>query len=207
MLAREMAAHEDVTRLLRDLAAGAPQAEARLLDVVYDELRQLAHRHRGSWRRPPVGTHSLVHEAYMKLVDQTHVKWQCRGQFFAIASRAMRSVLVDNARHRRRLKREGGRERVELEDAMLVSEARSDDVVAVDEALQRLAAAEPRLAAIVECRFFGGLTVEETSEALDLSPATVKRDWVAARTWLYRELHGARDAGVSLRQANRRPDE
>ena len=129
-----------------------------------------------------------MHEAYLKLVDQTHVQWQSRGQFFAIASRAMRSVLVDNARHWQRLKREGGRERVELDEAMLVSEARSDEVIALDAALVRLDGADSRLATIVECRFFGGLTIEETAEALGLSPATVKRDWVAARTWLYREL-------------------
>lgn len=185
-----MAPREDVTRLLHDLASGTPEAQARLLDVVYDELRQLARRHRAQWRRAPLGTCSLVHEAYLKLVDQTHVQWQSRGQFFAIASKAMRSVLVDNARHWQRLKREGRRERVELEEGMLVSEARSDEVLALDGALERLNAAEPRLAAIVECRFFGGLTVEETGDAMGLSPATVKRDWVAARTWLYRELHG-----------------
>lgn len=185
-----MAPGEDVTRLLKDLAAGTPEAADRLLRVVYDELRQLAHRHRAHWRQSPVGTQSLVHEAYLKLVDQTHVQWQNRGQFFAIASRAMRSVLVDNARHWQRLKREGRRERVELDEGMLVSEARSEEVLALDTALERLKDAEPRLAAIVECRFFGGLTVEETSDALSVSPATVKRDWVAARTWLYRELQG-----------------
>jgi RNA polymerase sigma factor (TIGR02999 family) len=184
-----MASSEDITRWLRELSAGTPDAGNRLLDVVYDELRQLARRHRSTWRQSPLGTHSLVHEAYMKLVDQTHVEWQSRGQFFAIASHAMRSVLVDNARHWQRLKREGGRERVELDEAMLVSEARSEEVLALDAALDRLKAGEPRLASIVECRFFGGLTVEETAGALSVSPATVKRDWVAARTWLYRELH------------------
>ena len=181
-----MAPSEEITRLLRDLATGGPEAGDRLLNVVYDELRQLAHRHRAKWRLAPLGTHSLVHEAYMKLVDQTHVQWQSRGQFFAIASHAMRSVLVDNARHWQRLKREGRRDRVDLEDHMLVSEARSDEVLALDAALDRLKRAEPRLASIVECRFFGGLTVEETGDALRVSPATVKRDWVAARTWLYR---------------------
>lgn len=130
-----------------------------------------------------------MHEAYLKLVNQTHIDWQSRGQFFAIASKAMRSVLVDNARHWQRLKREGARERVELEEGMLVSEARSEEVLALDGALERLNSADARLATIVECRFFGGLTVEETAAALGLSPATVKRDWVAARTWLYRELN------------------
>ncbi|MGH9385602.1 MAG: ECF-type sigma factor [Vicinamibacterales bacterium] len=184
-----MAPREDVTRLLKDLASGAPEAGNRLLEVVYDELRQLARYHRAQWRKSAIGTQSLVHEAYLKLVDQTHIQWQSRGQFFAIASRAMRSVLVDNARYWQRLKREGGRDRVELDDAMLVSEARSEEVLALDTALDRLGGADARLATIVECRFFGGLTVEETAEALGLSPATVKRDWVAARTWLYRELN------------------
>lgn len=171
------------------MASGAPGAGDRLFGLVYDELRQIAHRHRAQWRRLPMATRSLVHEAYVKLVDQTHIKWESRAQFFAIASRATRSVLIDNARHWQRLKREAGRQRVELDDAMLVSEARSDELVALDEALSRLHAVSPRLTAIVECRFFGGLTVEETGVALAISPATVKRDWVAARTWLYRELH------------------
>lgn len=172
------------------MASGAPEAGDRLLGLVYDELRQMARRHRAQWRRAPLGTQSLVHEAYLKLVDQTHVQWQSRRQFFAIASHAMRSVLIDNARHWQRLKREGGRERVELDEGMLVSEARSEELLALDTALQKLQTLDPRLAAIVECRFFGGLTVEETGDALGLSPATVKRDWVASRTWLYRELQG-----------------
>lgn len=185
-----MTSREDVTRLLQDMASGTPDAGNRLLGLVYDELRQMARRHRAQWRKTPLGTQSLVHEAYLKLVDQTHVRWQSRGQFFAIASHAMRSILIDNARHWQRLKREGGRERVELDEGLLVSEARSEELLALDEALARLQQVDPRLASIVECRFFGGLTVEETSEALGLSPATVKRDWVAARTWLYRELRG-----------------
>lgn len=180
----------DVTVLLKAMAQGEPDAQNRLMALVYDELRQMARRHRAGWRRSPLGTQSLVHEAFLKLVDQTHVQWQSRGQFFAIASKAMRSILIDNARHYLRLKREGGRERVELDEGLLVSAARSEDLVALDLSLERLHAAEPRLATLVECRFFGGLTIEETAEALGTSPATVKRDWAAARTWLYRELHG-----------------
>lgn len=185
-----MSDREQVTVLLRGMAEGEPEAGNRLLAVVYDQLRQMARRHRAGWRRSPLGTQSLVHEAFLKLVDQTHVQWQSRGQFFAIASKAMRSILIDNARHYLRLKREGGRERVELDEGLLVSAARSDDLLALDLSLERLHAVEPRLAALVECRFFGGLTIEETAEALGTSPATVKRDWAAARTWLYRELHG-----------------
>lgn len=188
-----MSEKEDVTVLLKGMAEGQPDAANRLLTLVYDELRQMARRHRSSWRRSPLGTQSLVHEAFLKLVDQSTVQWSSRGQFFAIASKAMRSILIDNARHYLRLKREGGREQIELEDGLLVSAARSEELLALDLALDRLYAADTRLASLVECRFFGGLTIEETAEALGTSPATVKRDWAAARTWLYRELHGAGD--------------
>lgn len=181
---------DTVTVLLKGMADGQPDAGNRLMALVYDELRQIARRHRAGWRGAPLGTQSLVHEAYIKLVDQTHVHWSSRGQFFAIASKAMRSILIDNARHYQRLKREGNRERVELDEGLLVSAARSEELIALDEALERLRAADARLGALVECRFFGGLTIEETAEVLQTSPATVKRDWAAARTWLYRELHG-----------------
>lgn len=180
----------EVTVLLRGLARGDAGAADRLMSLVYEELRQMARRQRSRWRQSPLGTHSLVHEAYLKLVDQTTVEWSSRGQFFAIASKAMRSILIDNARHYLRLKREGGRERLELEEGMLVSAARSEELIALDAALERLRRADSHLAAVVECRFFGGLTIEETAEALNISPATVKRGWAAARTWLYRELHG-----------------
>jgi RNA polymerase sigma factor (TIGR02999 family) len=173
------------------MANGQPEAGDRLLALVYGELRQMARRHRAQWRRTPLGTQSLVHEAFIKLVDQTTVQWSSRGQFFAIASKAMRSILIDNARHYLRLKREGGRERVDLDEGMLVSAARSEELLALDLALDKLRTADARLGALVECRFFGGLTIEETAEALGTSPATVKRDWGAARTWLYRELHGS----------------
>lgn len=190
-----MPGREDVTVLLQGMASGQPEAGNRLLALVYDELRQMARRHRAQWRRTPLGTHSLVHEAFIKLVDQTTVEWTSRGQFFAIASKAMRSILIDNARHYLRLKREGGRDRVELDEGLLVSAARSEELLALDFALERLHQADARLGALVECRFFGGLTIEETAEALGTSPATVKRDWAAARTWLYRELHGDVPAG------------
>jgi RNA polymerase sigma factor (TIGR02999 family) len=179
----------DVTALLKRAGQGDGDAMHALVPLVYDELQQLARRQRFVWRHEQApGTRSLVHEAYVKLVAQSEIDWQSRAQFFCVAAKAMRSVLVDNARHFGRLKREGGRQRVDLEESLLVSAARSDELVALDAALSRLAAADPRLAAVVECRFFGGLTIEETAEALQRSPATVKRDWVAARTWLYREL-------------------
>ena len=117
-----------------------PHAHQQLLGLVYDELRQMARRHRAQWRKAPLGTQSLVHEAYLKLVDQTHVQWQSRGQFFAIASHAMRSILIDNARHWQRLKREGGRERVELDEGMLVSEARSEELLVARRRARKTAA-------------------------------------------------------------------
>jgi RNA polymerase sigma factor (TIGR02999 family) len=136
------------------------------------------------------GTRSLVHETYLRLVEHEHLEGRGRAQFFALASRAMRSILIDNARRTARQKREGARVRVPLSDDLLVSEARSDELIALDEALEKLAASDERLGRIVECRVFGGLTIEEAAEAMDLSPATVKRGWTLARAWLYEELQG-----------------
>lgn len=162
----------------------------RLIPLVYDELHELAHRHRWRWGRDDraVGTTSLVHEAWVKLVDATRVEWESRGQFFCIASRAMRSILMDNARHHSRHKRGGDRVRVPLDNVRLISEDRTEELLAIDEALDRLAAEDTGLSRVVECRLFGGLTIEETAEALAVSPATVKRRWNLARTLLYRDL-------------------
>jgi RNA polymerase sigma factor (TIGR02999 family) len=168
---------------------GKRDAMERLLALVYGELRELARRQRFRWRDPrALGTTSLLHEAYLKLVDQTQVDWQSRGQFFYLASLAMRNVLVDNARRHQRLKRGGGLRAVPVDEAALVSRERGAELLALDEALDRLAGQDAQLARIVECRFFGGLTVEETAAALSISPATVKRGWSAARLLLYREL-------------------
>jgi len=182
-----MASH-DITALLLEIGRDQAAYE-RLVPLVYEEMRRLARSQKFRWRdsRAP-GTTSLVHEAYLKLVDQTQVDWKSRGQFFYIASRTMRSILIDNARWHRRTKREGDRRRVELDDDVLVSEQRSDELLALDEALSRLKTSDERLSRIVECRVFGGLTVAETAEALSLSPATIKRGWELARVWLYREL-------------------
>lgn len=181
----------DVTALLQRHQSGDEGALDELLPLVYDELRRLARSHRYSWRREGLkapGTGSLVHEAYLKLVDQSRVEWDSRAQFFFLASRVMRSLLVDNARYHQRQKRGGDRERVELSDQMLVSHQRSEQLLALDAALERLSTEDPRTGEIVVCRFFGGLTVEETAEALEISPATVKRGWRVARAVLYRDL-------------------
>lgn len=178
-----------VTALLIQLGRGTPGAMEELMPLVYSELKSLAHWQRRGWRdqRSP-GTTSLVHEVYLKLVDQTQIEWQNRAQFFYIASRAMRSVLIDNARRAMRQKREGERRAVPLSDAYLVSQERGEELLALDSALSHLEGVDERLARIVECRFFGGLSVEETAESLSLSAATVKRGWNLARGWLYREL-------------------
>jgi len=186
----------EITRLLEQLdeEQGTDRTAVleQLMPLVYGELKVLARANRYRWSglRSP-GTTSLVHEAYLKLADQTPAGLASRRQFFALASKAMRSILIDNARSLGRQKRGGGRPPVELQESMLVSAERSEELLALDEALGRLDEREPRLARIVECRCFGGLTVDETAEALAISSATVKRGWSLARTWLFRELQAA----------------
>jgi len=185
----------EITRLLAQLdgerGAGQSAALEQLMPLVYGELKKLAraNRHRWSGQRAP-GTTSLVHEAYLKLAGQAGPDIVDRRRFFCVASKTMRSILVDNARWRRRQKRGGGSEPLELTESMSVSAQRPEELLALDEALDRLDRREPRLARIVECRCFGGLNVDETAEALELSPATVKRGWSLARAWLFRELQG-----------------
>ena len=162
------------------------------MPLVYSELKALARINRVRWRGfEAPGTTSLVHEAYLKLADRSGSAYANRRQFYALASRAMRSILIDNARWHGRAKRGGGRAKAVLDESTLVSAERSEELLALDEALDRLEAQEPRLARIVECRCFGGLTVDETADALDVSPATVKRGWSLARSWLYRALRSA----------------
>lgn len=168
------------------------QSVDSLLPVVYQELRRLAaayiRRERPGHTLQPT---ALVHEAYLRLMKDRPDRWQNRAHFCAIAARAMRQILIERARARGAQKRGGGGPRVTLEEALVAGEAPSVDLLALDEALQRLAALDPMHARLVELRFFGGLTVEETAEALDMSPATVKRHWSAARAWLAREMGGA----------------
>jgi RNA polymerase sigma factor (TIGR02999 family) len=180
-----------VTDLLHLAGAGDPTAVAAVFPLVYDELRQLAHR---QLRRESSGhslnTTALVHEAYLKLVDQTRAQIRDRAHFFAVAATAMRRILVDHARRHGAAKRGAGAKRVPLEMVDgLAPDERADLLVALDAALVRLAALDERQARVVECRFFGGLTEEETAEALGTSARTVKRDWAKARSWLYQALY------------------
>ncbi len=180
-----------VTELLADLSAGEREALDELLPIVYDELRIIAHRQlRGERSGHTLGTTALVHEAYLKLVNINRMTWRDRAHFFAVSARAMRRILVDYAIMKKARKRGGGRPDLSLDEAMAMADARSEDLIALDDALGRLEAMDPRHGRIVECRFFGGMSIAETAEALGVSPATVKRDWAAARAWLNRELAG-----------------
>jgi RNA polymerase sigma factor (TIGR02999 family) len=165
------------------------EALDKLMPAVYDELRRQAARY---LRREQAGhtlqTTALIHEAYMRLVDQRNVQWQNRAQFFGIAAQMMRRILVDHARTKKRAKRGGSDIRVSLADATMPVEERDLDVIALDEALTRLAEIDEQQSRVVELRFFSGLTVEETAEVMGISPATVKRDWSMAKAWLHREL-------------------
>jgi RNA polymerase sigma factor (TIGR02999 family) len=171
-----------------------PPPDARLDDVfpaVYDELRRVAHRHlRGEQVGHTLGTTALVHEAYLELAKLEQVRWSGQAYVLAAASRAMRRILIDFAVARRAQKRGGGAVAAPLDDAVAMAATRGEELLALDEALDRLAAVSARQARVVECRFFGGMSVEETAEALGSSPATVKRDWTVARAWLNRELAG-----------------
>jgi RNA polymerase sigma factor (TIGR02999 family) len=162
------------------------------MPLVYDELHLIASRHNSrEWRSGALQTTALVNEAFLKLVDQSRVDWRSRGHFFAIAATVMRRILVDHARREQRTKRGGDAVAVPLDDAAgVASDVTIDavDTIALDHALARLEAFDPEQARIVELRFFGGLTVEETGEVLEKSPATIKREWALAKGWLYREL-------------------
>lgn len=180
---------EQATQLLNQLTAGGPAAAGRLFELLYDDFRRLAHAY---LRRENAGhtlqPTALVHEAYLKLIDQTRVDWHGRTHFFAIGAQAMRRILVDHARRRQRVRHGGGRYRILLREHMALSLDRDEDLLAVDEALQDLAALDPRQAMIVEMRFFGGLSVEEVADVLAVSKRTIEREWTMARAWLRKNL-------------------
>jgi RNA polymerase sigma factor (TIGR02999 family) len=181
---------QTITDALLQVRQGTPEALDRLFSLVYAQLRRIAHRQlQGERPGHTLGTTGLVHEAYLKLVDQSRIDWEDRRHFFAAAARAMRQILVDYARRYRTQRRGGGLQRVALNDALAVEE-QADLVLAVHEALGRLAGVNERLSRVVECRYFAGLTDEETAVALGMTARTVQRDWVKAKGWLYQELHG-----------------
>lgn len=184
-----------VTRLLGELQRGQREALDQLYPLVYEELKALAHYHRRRWHGDDtLGTTALLHEAYLKLAGQRQLTANSRAHFFAVAAKAMRHILSNYAEARRRKKRGGDRAQVSLEvlEAMPVRLDLSDDhaemLSALDEALARLEGTNERLSRVVECRFFGGMSIADTAAVLEISPATVKRDWLLARAWLYREL-------------------
>lgn len=178
-----------VTDLLLQMRAGNSQAMDQLVPLVYEELRRLAHAQLRR-ERPghSLGTTGLVHETYVRLVDQTRVPWRDRGHFLMVAAWAMRRILVDYARRNRAARRGGGSIRFTL-DQDVPAEERGEMLLALDEALERLAALDQRLSRVVEYRYFGGLTEEETADVLGVTRRTVQRDWVKARGWLYLEMH------------------
>jgi len=190
-LPKEAPSAGDVTALLKRWSAGDAAAFERLVPLVHAELRRLAHREMGRERAGhTLQTTALVNEAYLRLVDSSRVRWQDRAHFFAMSAQLMRRILVDHARARRARKRGGGARQVELDEALVVSPERGSDLVALDDALQALAFVDARKAQVVELRYFGGLSANESAEALGVSPETVLRDWRLAKAWLLRELSG-----------------
>ena len=185
---------DDVSAMLRAWSDGDQRALDRLTPIVYGELHRLARRYmRGERPGHSLQTSALVNEAYLRLVDYKRMQWQNRAHFFAVAAQLMRRILVDHAR-RRNAKRGGRVPHVPLEDAAVVGSETPTDLVALDDALNALARLDPRKVQVVEMRFFGGLSVDETAAVLKVSPVTVMRDWSSAKAWLYRELTGAAGA-------------
>ena len=183
-----------ITELLIGWNQGDKGALDRLMPLVYDELRNVARHHLAvEDRGHTLQSAALVNETYIRLVDQERVQWQNRAHFFAISARLMRRILVDHARQRRAEKRGGAQTRLSLDNSLGLQERKDLDVVALDEALATLSELDPQQARVIELRFFGGLTIEETSEALGISPSTVTRDWVTAKAWLFDQLNRSKD--------------
>jgi RNA polymerase sigma-70 factor (ECF subfamily) len=184
-----MPQEQDVTHVLRDLSDGDPDAPARLMPLVYQELRKLSQGYLKAERADhTLQATALVHEAYIRLVDWENVTWQNRAHFFAVAAQIMRRILVDHAREKQSQKRGGGLTRLSLDEAVSFSRQREVDLVVLDDALESLSLLDTKQSKIVELRFFGGLTVEETAEALNVSPATIKREWTIAKAWLHKKI-------------------
>ena len=193
LYAHFVATQDNITELLVGYGRGDKKALDKLMPIVYEELRRQAARYlRKEQPGHTLQTTALIHEAYVRLVDQRHVQWQNRAHFFGIAAQLMRRILVDHARTKKRVKRGGSDVKVSIDDANVAVKGQDLDVVALDEALQRLAEIDEQQSRVVELRFFSGLTVEETAEVMGISKATVKRDWSMAKAWLHRELTGDR---------------
>ncbi|MDQ3254927.1 MAG: sigma-70 family RNA polymerase sigma factor [Acidobacteriota bacterium] len=187
------ASPHEVTKLLVDWSNGDQSALDRLMPLVYDELRRLAH-HYMSRERPghTLQTIALVNEAYLRLVNQKNLHWENRAQFFGLAAKLMRHILTDHARGLAYAKRGGGARKVSLDEAAILSSEQAADLIALDDALEKMSKEFPRKCRIVELRYFGGMTVEEAAEVLQVSSVTVMRDWNVAKAWLHRELnHGS----------------
>lgn len=192
----ENPAQSEVARLLEELKSGNRDALDELFPLVYDALRKAAHAHRGHWHGDyTLNTTALVHEAYLKLVDRSGQAWQSQSHFLAVASKAMRHILVDYARRRRASKRGGDVQmvsfeemRVALEEDVALSVEQSDTLAAIGDALEKLERIDDRAASVVECKLFGGMTIAETAKALGTSPRTVTRDWAMAQAWLLKEI-------------------
>src|SRR5689334_1536511 len=180
---------EEVTQLLLDWSGGNKEALDRLMPLMYDELRRLARQQMRRERRGhTLQTTALVNEAYLRLIDQRNVQWQNRVHFLAVAAKLMRRILIDYARSRQVAKREGELRKVSIDEAASVAREPDASLIAIDDALASLETLDPRKAQVIEMRFFGGLTIEETAAALNTSHATIERDWTTARAWLYREI-------------------
>ncbi|MDQ4120741.1 MAG: sigma-70 family RNA polymerase sigma factor [Acidobacteriota bacterium] len=187
-----MSEQTDITQLLIEWKGGNSEALEELLPLVYEELRRIAHRHlKREYNTQTLQTTALVHEAYLKLVDQTRVDWQNRAQFFGIAAGMMRRILIDRARKRLRDKRGGGAFELSLDEGTVdVSDERAAELIALDYALEKLAEQDADKAKLVELRYFGGLSIEETAEVLGVGTATVIRQWRIVKAWLYKEIMG-----------------
>ena len=179
----------EITELLIAWSGGDKNALDQVMQIVYEELHRLAHRHLAKERQDhTLQTTALVNEAYLKLIDQKRVKWQSRSHFFALSSQLMRRILVDYARARQYAKRGGGASALPLDEALIVAPERAAEMIALDEALTELAKHDERKARVVELRFFAGMSIEETAELLRVSPGTVMKDWTLAKAWLQREM-------------------
>jgi len=179
----------ELTQLLIDWSNGDRAALDKLMPLIDEELRRLAHRYMTRERAGhTLQTTALVNEAFLRLVNRKNLQWQNRAHFFGIAAQLMRTILVDHARSHASAKRGGGARKLELDEAMVISQQKAAEVIALDDALKQLALLDPQQSRIVELRFFGGLTVEEAAEVLQVSPATIKREWSTAKAWLYHEL-------------------